>query len=93
MKKYYALYDTQLDGFKAGITGENFTDVLQDGAIRAFQLSQSDEEPCDPSLSDEEILENYGYEVKEVSEEIHQQILESGEIGLMTTVTLQGEEN
>lgn len=88
MKKYYALYDLQLGGFKAGIASEDPKEVLEMGADRAWELSQSDEEPCPDDLSSEEILEQYDYEVREVSEKDYETILDSDEIGLLTAVTL-----
>ena len=88
MTKYYALYDLQLDGFKAGHASEDFQDVVRSGAQRAYDLSQSDEEPIPVDMPDEEILELYGYEVREVTKEEYDIIAESDEIGLTTTVTL-----
>lgn len=89
MKKYYALYDLQLGGFKAGHASEKFEEVVRSGAQRAYDLSQGDEEPIPDDMPDDEILEVYGYEVREVSEKEYETILESDEIGLLTTVTLK----
>ena len=88
MNKYYALYDLQLGGFKAGIADEDPKEVLDMGADRAWELSQSDVEPCPNNLTSEEILEQYDYEVREVTKEQYETILNSDEIGLTTTVTL-----
>lgn len=88
MKKYYGLFDCQLGGFKANYASENYQKVLEMGAERACDLSQSDTEPCPPGLLDIEILNLYGYEVKEISEEQYQKILKSDEIGLLTTVSM-----
>ena len=86
--KYYALYDLQIGGYKAGIANTCPKTVLEIGADRAFDLSQGDEEPCPKGMSSEEILEQYGYEVREVSKEDYKTILNSNEYGLLTKVTL-----
>lgn len=86
--KFYALFDLQIDGFKAGYASIDKESVIRDGAERAFSLSESDEEPCDENLSDREILEQYGYEVKEVNKETYEKILESEDYGLLTSVKL-----
>lgn len=87
-EKYYALYDIQLGGFKAGCASTDYQEVVQAGAYRAWELSQSDKEPCDDNMSDEDILKVYGYEVREVSKDDYEKILESDEYGLLTTVSL-----
>lgn len=85
---FYALFDLQLNGFKAGYASTDKESVERDGAERAFYLSESDEEPCDEKLSDIEILEQYDYEVKEVSEETYKKVLNSDDYGLLTAVKL-----
>lgn len=87
-EKFYALYDWQLDGFKAGIADSNFRSVEEMGAARAWDLSQSDEEPCPNGLTDKEILESYDYEVQEVAEEVYKKIMRNNEYGLFTVVSL-----
>lgn len=88
MKKFYALFDLQINGYKAGIASTNYKDVLERGANRAFEISQGDEEPCPKGLSSEEILDMYGYEVREVTERDYETILNSEEYGLLTSVKL-----
>jgi hypothetical protein len=88
MKKYYALYDLQLGGFKAGMANTSYESVVELGAERAYTLSQNDEEHCPEGLSDVEILEQYEYDVREVSEKEYEIILNSEEYGLLTTVTM-----
>lgn len=88
IEKYYALYDIQLGGFKAGCASTDYQEVVQVGAYRAWELSQSDKESCDDNMSDEDILKIYGYEVREVSKDDYEKILESDEYGLLTTVSL-----
>lgn len=85
---YYALYDLQINGFKAGMARDSYKEVLSAGAERVYDLSQGDEEPCPDNWTDEEILENYGYEVLEVSFDTYIKINESDEYGLTTAVTL-----
>lgn len=87
-EKYYALYDIQLGGFKAWCASTDYQEVVQAGVYRAWELSQSDKEPCDDNMSDEDILKIYGYEVREVSKDDYEKILESDEHGLLTTVDI-----
>lgn len=87
-QNYYALYDCQLGGFKAGHAGTSKKEVSVQGAERAYTLSFSDEEPCPEGLTDEEVLKEYGYKVRKVSKEHYQKILDSEEYGLLTTVSL-----
>lgn len=89
MEKYYALYDLQISGYKASIASTSYKEVLESGADRAFDLSQGDEEPCPKGMTSEEILDQYGYEVREVSKEDYETILNSEEFGLLTSVTLK----
>lgn len=84
---YYALFDEQVNGFKAGFAGTSKQSVIEDGANRAYELSQSDEEPCPDDLSSEEILEQYDYTVLEVTKDEYDTILNSNEDGLLTTVS------
>ncbi len=76
------------DGFKAGYASDNFQEVVKSGAERAYELSQSDEEPAPDNVTDEELLEMYGYEVREVSERNYEIILNSDEVGLAVAVSL-----
>ncbi|MDU9693855.1 hypothetical protein WKH56_09310 [Priestia sp. SB1] len=88
MKKYYGLYDLQLDDFKPGIAGTNYSSVEEIGAERAFVLSQAVDEPTSDNMTNKEILDEYGYEVREVSEEEYKEILISQKSALLTSVTL-----
>lgn len=88
LKKYYGLFDLQLDGFKPGIAGDKYEDVEATGAERAYTLSQADDEPASEDMTDKEILNEYGYEVREVSEKEYKEILESEKRGLLSTATL-----
>jgi len=88
MKKYYGLFDLQLDDFKPGIVGTNYNDVEAIGAERAYTLSQTDEEPASENMTDKEMLEEYGYEVREITEKEYNQILNDQRSGLLTTTTL-----
>lgn len=85
---YYALYDNQLGGFKAGMVGTTPEEVKEMGAARAYDLSQSDEEPCPEDLSHQDILDQYGYDVRVVSKELYHRIQTSSDVGLLTTVSL-----
>lgn len=89
MQKYYGLYDLQLEGFKAGYVGVSYEEVLNSGAERVYTLSQTDEEPVSNDMSDEDMLEEYGYEVREISEKIYEEILNSVEYGLLKVVELK----
>jgi len=86
--QYFALYDLNLNGFKAGYVGNTKSAVEKAGAERAWELSQNDEEPCSHDLSDEEILKEYNYEVRLVNKDEFDIISESEEFGLLTTVDL-----
>ena len=88
VQKYYALYDLQIDGFKAGYTGESYEEVLKSGVDRIHTLSESDEEPAPTDVSDEELMEMYGYEVREVTEKEYDIITNSDDHGLTTAVKL-----
>ncbi|QJX80505.1 hypothetical protein [Priestia megaterium] len=88
MKKYYGLFDLQLDDFKPGIVGTNHNDVEAIGAERAYTLSQADEESASENMTDKEMLEEYGYEVREITEKEYNQISNDQRSGLLTTTTL-----
>ena len=88
LKKYYGLYDLQLDGFKAGMSDDDKERLEEAGATRAFDLSQSDEEPIPEDWTTKQILDNYGYEVREVTLSEYIKIQNSDEVGLLTVVKL-----
>ena len=84
----YALYDTQLGGYKAGYAGMYVQWLEEDAVERIIELSQSDDEPVDESLSDKQILLDYGYEIHKVTRKDYETILNSTDYGLLTTVKL-----
>lgn len=86
--KYFALYDLQLGGFKAGMADDNKERLEEAGATRAYELSQSDEEPIPKDWTTKQILDNYGYEVREVTLSEFIKIQDSDEVGLLTVVKL-----
>ena len=86
--KYYGLYDLQLNGFKAGTASENKFEVEESGAARAYSLAQNDEDPIPNDWSTQKILNNYGYEAREINQAQFEKILESDKVGLLTTVDL-----
>ena len=88
LKKYYGLYDVQLDGFKAGMADDDKERLEEAGATRAFNLSQNDEEPIPTDWSTQQILSNYGYEVREITLAEYIKIQESDNIGLLSVVDL-----
>ena len=87
-KKYYGLYDLQLDGFKARMASDNKEQLEKEGADRAYELSQSDEEPIPKDWTTKQILDNYDYKVREVTLSEYIKIQDSDNIGLLSVVDL-----
>lgn len=44
--EYFALFDEQINGFKAGFAGTSRQNIIESGADRTYESSQIDEEPC-----------------------------------------------
>lgn len=86
---YYAVYDLQIGGYKAGLASMDKEELLEESVERIWRLSQGDEEPVDESMTDQEIHDLYGYEIREVTKKVYRQVLESEEYGLLTKVTLK----
>lgn len=71
---YYALFDTQLDGYRAGFVNTDLLELEGVSADWVYEMSLSDDEPCDPDMGNKEILEDYGYEIREVTKEEYEKI-------------------
>lgn len=84
--KHYALFDEQLGGYKAKYVSHNKEELIGEAASRAFELSQGDEEPCPEGLSNQEIIDRYGYVIHEVTPNDYRIIERSEGVGLFTTV-------
>ncbi|GAB2021499.1 hypothetical protein RyT2_05730 [Pseudolactococcus yaeyamensis] len=86
--RYFAVFDEQLNGFKAGMVYQSEKEALEAAAERVVELSQSDDEPCQPEgISNREICEDYGYHVEEVSKREAKVIEGSDNKGLLSTVS------
>lgn len=99
--KFYALYDTQLGGFKASESYESYEEATE-GALNRIEsihqdfLFDDDEEVADTfeqyrdmhKQSDESFISLFDYEIKEVTESEHVIISESTSYGLLTSVAL-----
>lgn len=95
---YYAVFDNQIDGYKAGMTYESYEEAREGVLERIYSVHtdffESDgydswEEFMEKEKYTEEDLINFqGYEVHTVSEENFDKISNSEEIGLLTSVTL-----
>ena len=87
MATYYALYDLQIDGFKASYASRNFKSLESMSVDRIYDLAEHDEEGVPEGLTDAEVLDLYGYEIRKVTKEQYNWILNSDEFGLTTRVT------
>ncbi|GHU37888.1 hypothetical protein FACS1894192_07960 [Bacilli bacterium] len=87
-RSYFAVFDEQVNGFKAQMIYKTEEEALEAAAERAVELSQSDDEPCQPEgMSNREICEDYGYHVEEVSKREAKVIEYSDNKGLLSTVS------
>ena len=86
MKKFFAVYDLQTEGFKAGMTGTD-SDEMIDMMVDYICNTIKEEEECEYNdLSDIEIVDAFGLTFCEVSEKDAEIIENSDDYGLLTTV-------
>lgn|SRR5699024_2588946 len=83
---YYALYDSQFDGFKAGYASKDLTNLIKESSERIIELSQSDEEPLSFNSDPIDVIESYSYEIRIINEDDYNKINESNELFLSSVV-------
>lgn len=83
---YYALYDPQFDGFKAGYASKDLTNLIKESSERIIELSQSDEEPLSFNSDPIDVIESYSYEIRIINEDDYNKINESNELFLSSVV-------
>lgn len=86
MKKFFAVYDLQMDGFKAGMTGTDPKGMIDMMVDHICNIITEDEECEYENASDIEIIDTFGFTFCEVSEKDAEIIENSDDFGLLTTV-------
>lgn len=86
MKKFFAVYDLQMDGFKAGMTGTDLKRMIDMMVDHICNIITEDEECEYEDASDIEIIDTFGFTFCEVSEKCAEIIENSNDFGLLTTV-------
>lgn len=77
-KKYYALYDSLLESFKAGYANESYEESMEDGIGYIHSLAVNDEEYNEMNrLAAKDILEEYNFSIVEITERGYEKILNS----------------
>ena len=83
--KFFAVYDLQTEGFRAGMTGtdpKNMIDMMVDYICNII----TEDEECEyEDASDIEIIDTFGFTFCEVSEKDAEIIENSEDCGLLTT--------
>ena len=92
--EYYAVYDTQLDGFKARESYKSYDHAMQGAIDRVYNYHEDYLEGVETFetyrikndlTTDILFIESFDYEVRKVNEDTHN-IINNGEIGMCTTV-------
>lgn len=84
--KFFAVYDLQMDGFKAGMTGTDPKSMIDMMVDHICNIITEDEECEYEGASDTEIIDTFGFTFCEVSEKDAEIIENSDDYGLLTTV-------
>ena len=80
---YYGLFDIPMDGFRIDMVSDDYNDLLEHSAEFIYEMSLGDSEPADKNLPPEEMLENYDYEVREISKEFFDVLDNSADRGVL----------
>lgn len=86
MKKFFAVYDLQTEGFKAGMTGTDSNEMIDMMVDYICNIITEDEECEYEDASDIEIIDTFGFTFCEVSEKDAEIIENSNDYGLLATV-------
>lgn len=96
--KYYAVFDGQIDGYKAGMAYESYLEAREGIMDRIYSVHtdffESDgydnweEFMKEEKYTEEDLINFQGYEIHIVSEKDFETILNSDDIGLLTSVNL-----
>ena len=92
--KYYGLFDVQLGGFKAQFVETSKQEMIEAALDRIYTIHEDFLEgeltwdEVHEQHTDIEIIEMLDYEIKEISKEQADIILNSEEFGLLTTVDM-----
>lgn len=84
--KFFAVYDLQTEGFRAGMTGVDPKEMIDMMVDYICNIIKEDEECEYEDASDIEIIDAFGFTFCEVSEKDAEIIENSEDCGLLTTV-------